>query len=163
MKRTETRKTLLVALAIALIAAGAFIMLPSAIAVDGQSPQNPPIPGPRAPQRLMWLRQVLKNGQPENLTGTASLLKGNILVLQTTQGAVNLVLPRGWVVGSQGVPTPGLFDGDPFTLGQTQLSITVLRHDWKTQNITVRTYLAYRIAGNNTVASALMPFNIVGP
>ena len=72
----------------------------------------------------------MKNGTVETLTGTATLLKGRIPVLQSGTSQIYVALPGKWIVNSQEVLIEGLFDGDSFSFG-AQLSIKTLKLEYK--------------------------------
>ena len=168
----ETRTKWVTALMIALIAVGALTIVPGILADSEQAGENR-----TASKDIQALKKwivnnlrrpglglyILKNGTPATLVGTAEVQTGNIVVMDTDNGQINVVVPGKWVVDGQVLTVADLFDGTPFTLGESELSVDTLMVELKTETHTVSAYFAYKIVLGETTANALLPFNISVP
>jgi hypothetical protein len=101
----------------------------------------------------------VRNGVPATLIGDVSVATRVILVLDVEGKAVNVLVPRVWVVNGETMSIKDLFDGDPFSVGETAVFET-LRVEWVKDTHTVTSYLAYAIQIREETATALQPFNI---
>ena len=156
----ENKAKYTAALVIALIAIGAFLILPPALAEEGQEDlQGPRWPGQRRFIRLSLLRYGLRNGVPTPVEGEAVVLEGQILVVKVGDNLVNVNLPGKWVVDDESMTVQELFDGDPFDFGDG-LTISTLKLEMTAENHTVSGFLAYVIEGDGATAHAILPFNI---
>jgi hypothetical protein len=164
----ETKTNYALALVIAVLAMGAYIALPSALAADEPDQSNPATQNTlRVALRYVrhpMLRYILKNGKPADITGIAIVQGGHTLVMKLDNGSsVNVVVPRRWVVGDKILTADDLFETGIFKLGETQLTLKTLYIELKTETHTVDAFFAYTISGNETTANALLPFNIKVP
>lgn len=174
----ETRTKWITALMIALVAAGVFTILPGIMA-EGEQLNEVRIAENKTTNNDVqaikrwaacnliknpgWIRYVLKNGTPETLDGIAEVLAGHILVMDVDGEQINVVVPGKWVVDSEVLTSAELFDGEPFALGETRISVDTLMIQLKTETHTVTAYFAYKISSEEATANALLPFNISVP
>lgn len=148
------------ALMIALIAVGAFLILPSALAEEGQdSPDGPRWLWRRPSVRLRLWRYVLRDGVPMSVEGEAVVLEGYILIVEVAGSPVNVNLPGKWVVNDEALTAQELFDGELFSFGNI-LTISTLKLEMTTETHTVNSFFAYTIEGDGATAHAILPFNI---
>ena len=160
VKEMENKAKYTAALVIALIAVGAFLILPPALAEEGQEDlQGPRWPGQRRFIRLRLLRGSLRNGVPTTVEGEAVVLEGHILVVKVGDNLVNVNLAGKWVVDDESMTVQELFNGAPFNFGDG-LTISTLKLEMTAENHTVSGFLAYVIEDEKTRAHAILPFNI---
>lgn len=156
----ENKAKYTAALMIALIAVGALLILPSALAEDETI--DPDMPrGPRRrplPRLRLWI-YVLRHGVPTAVEGEAVALEGHILVVEMDGSPVNVNMPGKWFVDGEVLTARDLFDGETFSFGDT-LTISTLKLEMTTETHTATSYFAYAIQGDGTTAHALLPFNI---
>jgi hypothetical protein len=101
----------------------------------------------------------VRNGVPATLTGDVSVATRVLLVLDVKGKAVNVLVPRFWVVNGETMSIKDLFDGDPFSVGETAV-LETLMVEWVKDTHTVTSYFAYAIQIGEETATALQPFNI---
>lgn len=160
----EKNTKLIAGLMIALIAIGTLAIVPSIMA---QSEGQPAPKGLRLVLRQAlrhrahpWLRLLLKNGTPETFTGIVTDFRGAILVVQADGETLNVNAPRLWSVEGVILNRSDLFDGDPFALGETELTFHTLKLELEREEFTVTTYFAYILESDDVEARAVLPFNI---
>ena len=161
MEKKTKIAALAVVVAILAVIAGIYLSLPVAYAEatptgNGQYTINLQY------RRRAWLGlRFLKNGVPSTLTGEASAIGNSILVLDTGERQVNIILPPKWILNGQVITTRDLFDGDPLSIGQHQkISLQTLKLELVKNTHTVTAYIAYEIQTEGMVIKALMPVNI---
>ncbi|RLI10645.1 hypothetical protein DRO42_00635 [Candidatus Bathyarchaeota archaeon] len=155
----ENKTKYTAALMIALLAVGALLILPSALAEDAPSgPDGPKGVRRPFPRLRLWI-YVLKHGVPTDVEGEVVVLEGHILVVEMDGGPVNVNVPGRWLVDGEVLTAQELFDQGPFSLGDT-LTISTLKLEMTRETHTVTSYFAYAIEGDGATARALLPFNI---
>lgn len=103
----------------------------------------------------------LKNGVSETLTGDAVAIGRSIVVLDMEGEQVNVILPKKWIVGGEIVNTSELFDGEPLSVGQSQvISLKTLKLELVKDTHMVKAYVAYEILTAGETIKALLPVNI---
>ena len=157
----EKKVKFAVALTIVVIAVGAFLILPPALAeeepIDTETSGKPSVWRPLIKLRL--LMYVLRNGVPTEIEAEAVVLEGRILVVEIDDDLLNVNMPRRWVVDGESLTLQDLFDGDPFGPGDTLTSYS-LKLEMSKETHTVTSYFAYEIEAEGNKASAILPFNI---
>lgn len=150
-----------VALTIVVIAVGAFLILPPALAeeepIDTETSGKPCVWRPLAKLRL--LMYVLRNGVPTELEAEAVVLEDRILVVEIDDDLLNVNMPGRWVVDGESLTLQDLFDGDPFGPGD-RLTIYSLKLELSKETHIVTSHFAYEIQSEGKTASAILPFNI---
>jgi hypothetical protein len=161
VKKVEKKVKIGVALAIAFIAFGAYLLVPAALAEEEYSEPETTVKHRlrRLPIKLRLLIHVLRNGTPTELGGQVVAIEGRILVVSYGDGLLNVNVPGKWIVGGETYTVDDLFDGDPFGLGDL-VSIKSLKIEMVRETHSVTLYLAYSLTVEDATASAVLPFNI---
>lgn len=156
----ENRAKYTAALMIAIVAVGALLILPYALAEDEPNAPKYPRWHRRLPLlRLRLLRYVLGHGVPTEIECKAMVLEGNILVVEIAGDLVNVNIPGKWVVDGETLTARELFDGEPFGFN-SGLFVSTLKLEKSTDTHTVNLFFAYAIEDDGATAHALLPFNI---
>ncbi len=157
----EKKVKMTVALAFVIVAIGAFLALPPALAEDDVVEQEN-LNGARfrrRPVKFRLLRYLLKNGVPTELEGEIVALEGHILVVSIDGSLTNVNIPGKWILDRETYTAQDLFDGDPYGQGD-RVTIYTLKVEMTTETHTVTLYFAYKIEFDGATASAILPFNI---
>ncbi len=157
------KKKITIALVIAIVSVGAFLVFPGALAEEelvdaynkeaGSHRRRGPI------KRLMVLVYILRNGVPTVLEGEVVAIEGRILVIGGDEGLISVNLPWRWIVDGETYKLHDLFDGDPWGPGD-DVSISSLKLEMAKETYTATAYFAYELEVGGAEASAVLPFNI---
>lgn len=161
VKKVEKKVKMTVALAFVIVAIGAFLALPPALAEDDVVEQEN-LNGARfrrRPVKFRLLRYILKNGVPTELEGEIVALEGHILVVSIDDSLTNVNIPGKWILDRETFTAQDIFDGDPYGQGDS-VTIYTLKLEMTTETHTVTLYFAYKIEFDGATASAILPFNI---
>jgi hypothetical protein len=160
----NTKTKVIVALMAVMVVGGTLVLLPAS--AGGQQPQA------GAQGILMRLKAlqlgngvmgyVIKNGSAVDVQGTVVFAGPRILVIETSSGDVNIIMPPRWLVGGTNVTSKDLFDGEPYGVGSL-VTLKTLGVEKAFTGYTVKIYFAYEVEGDGVVARALIPFNIETP
>jgi hypothetical protein len=149
----------IIALMAVMVVGGILVLLPAS-AGDQQTVIPGGLKGLKAiPLRNTVMSYIIKNGSAVEVQGTVTFAGPRILVIETSSGEVNVVIPPRWVVGGTNVTSRDLFDGDPYSVGSS-VTLKTLKAEKAFTGYTVKIYFAYEIEGGDVVARALIPFNI---
>jgi len=156
----ENRAKYTAALMIAVIAIGAFLILPPAMAEEEPNgPDKPRWSGQRPLPRLRLWGYILGNGTPTTIQGELVVLEGHILVVEIDGTPVNVNIPGKWLVDGETMTAQELFDGETFIFGDTA-TISAMKLERTEETHTVTVFFAYTIEADGATAYALLPFNI---
>jgi hypothetical protein len=160
----NTKTKVIVALMAVMVVGGTLVLLPAS--AGGQQPQA------GAQGILMRLKAlqlgngvmgyVIKNGSAVDVQGTVVFAGPRILVIETSSGDVNIIMPPRWLVGGTNVTSKDLFDGEPYGVSSS-VTLKTLWAEKAFTGYTVKIYFAYEVEGDGVVARALIPFNIETP
>jgi hypothetical protein len=161
VKKVEKKVKMTVALAFVIVAIGAFLALPPALAEDDVVEQET-LNGARfrrRPVKFRLLRYILKNGVPTELEGDIVALEGHVLVVSIDGSLTNVNIPGKWILDRETFTAQDIFDRDPYGQGDS-VTIYTLKVEMTTETHTVTLYFAYKIEFDGATASAILPFNI---
>ena len=160
VEKVEKKVKMGMALAVAFIAIGAFL-IPAVLAKDEYAEPEKTASGrfPKLPIKLRLLIHVLKNGAPTEVGGQVVALEGRILVVSYGGGLLNINVPGKWIADGVTYTVQDLFDGDPFGPGD-RVSIKTLKVGIAKETHSVTLYLAYSVTVEDVTASTVLPFNI---
>jgi hypothetical protein len=160
----NTKTKVLVALMAVMVAGGTLVLLPAS--AGDQQPQAGVQNGLMRLKALQLrnavMGYIIKNGSAAEVQGTVTFAGPRILVIDTTSGEVNVVIPAKWLMGGTDLTSSDLFDGDPWAVGSS-VTLKTLEAEKAFNSYTVTFYFAYEIKENGIVAKALLPFNIETP
>jgi len=155
----NTKTKVMVTLMAVVVVGGTLVLLPAS-AGDQQTGTPGGLTGLKALRlRNAAMSHIIKNGSAVEVQGTVTFAGPRILVIETSSGEVNVVIPPRWVVGGTNVTSRDLFDGDPYSVGSS-VNLKTLAAEKAFTGYTVKIYFAYEIKGGGVVARALIPFNI---
>jgi hypothetical protein len=159
VEKVEKKVKMGMALAVAFIAIGAFLV-PAVLAEDEYTEPETTASHRlwKLPIKLRLLIHVLKNGVPTEIGGQVVALEGRILVVSYGGGLLNINVPGKWIAGGVTYTVQDLFDGD-FGPGD-RVSIKTLKVEIAKETHSVTLYLAYSVTVEDVTASAVLPFNI---
>ena len=156
----KTQAIVIATLIVTVVASGIVLSL-QAVSAEETPPQTFDGQGVkrllRKREALLW--RFVKNGVPETLEGEASAVERRILVFDVQGKAVNVVVPRMWVINGETLTLQDLFDGAPFEFGE-EMTLKTLKLELVKDTHTVTSYIAYAIQNHEETATALLPFNI---
>ena len=160
----NTKTKVLVALMAVIVVGGTLVLLPAS--AGDQQPQAGVQNGLMRLKALQLrnavMGYIIKNGSAAEVQGTVTFAGPRILVIDTTSGEVNVVIPAKWLMGGTNMTSSDLFDGDPWGVGSS-VTLKTLEAEKAFIGYTVKIYFAYEIERSGVVARALIPFNIEAP
>jgi hypothetical protein len=173
---TSKTKALVIALVIAVIT-GLLLYVPLSL-VGSRSNQGNEVPDNSVPmvnsempdlQRLgefrrELLRRFIANATPVEIQGTVIALVNRMLVLNTAEGQVRILLPPKWIVGEKVLEREDLFKTDYLTVGQS-IAVKALKGTLVTrESYSIYVLFGYEIINVSGIhAYAVLPFNIETP
>jgi hypothetical protein len=110
------------------------------------------------------LRRFIANSTLVEIHGTVVALVKRMLVLNTADGQVRILLPATWIVGEKVLEREDLFKTDYLTVGQ-DISVKTLKGTIVTrESYNIYVLFGYEIINTSAVhAYAVLPFNIGTP
>ena len=158
MKKTTTFAAL--AAIMVIVAATGLYMSLATVSADEAESRDAATPVRRWATRrgeVAW--RIIKNGVPVTLAGEVTALDRHIAVLTVDGGMVNVVMPGKWAADGTILTTQDLFDGVPYSLGQS-VTLDAMKAELAQDTHTITCYLAYEMQVDDAVISAVLPFNI---
>jgi len=111
--------------------------------------------------RTLWFRSFLRGASAVELDGSVVTHYKNILVISTSDGELNIILPPVWRDGSEVIRLKTLFDN--YLAPNEEITIKALQRTYTNdEGVSFTVIIAYEItseAGGYTV-HAVLPFNI---
>jgi len=156
------QKKHLAAMCALLVAFGAFMVLPPALAEETYGAETDTAQrGVWSPlNRLRLLLYILRNGEPSTLTGDAVAIQGHILVMDLDGDLENVIMPGSWVLDGQVITLEGLYGG---YMSGGEVTIHTLRVEYVRETKTVTVNFGYKVTVGGDTAEAVLPFNIKLP
>ncbi|RLI37243.1 hypothetical protein DRO55_01775 [Candidatus Bathyarchaeota archaeon] len=115
----------------------------------------------RVRARTLWFRSFLKGASSVELDGSVVTHYKNILVISTSDGELNIILPPVWRDGSEVIRLETMFDN--YLTPNEEVTIKALQRTYTNdEGVSFTVIIAYEItseAGGYTV-HAVLPFNI---
>jgi hypothetical protein len=114
--------------------------------------------------RRELLRRFIANATPVEIHGTAVALVKRMLVLNTAEGQVRILLPPTWTVGEKVLEREDLFKTDYLTIGQN-IAVKALKGTLVIrESYSIYVLFGYEIINVSGIhAYAVLPFNIETP
>jgi hypothetical protein len=107
------------------------------------------------------LRRFIANSTPAEIHGTVVALVRRMLVLNTAEGQVRILLPPKWIVGEKVLETEDLFETGYLAVGQS-ITVETLKGTLVTKEAySIYVLFGYEIINESSVhAYVVLPFNI---
>ena len=114
--------------------------------------------------RRELLRRFIANATPVEIHGTVVALVKRMLVLNTAEGQVRILLPPKWTVAEKVLQREDLFKTDYLTIGQS-ITVKALKGTLVTrESYSIYVLFGYEIINASGIhAYAVLPFNIETP
>ena len=110
-------------------------------------------------QRLMRARAFFGKAEPTTVEGTVVAYHGNILIVNTENGRLNVQLPQVWNLDTEIVNVQQLCE--EYLTSGTQVSIKALQTQVTNDNgVTVTIIQAYVVTAGENTFYPVLPFNI---
>ena len=104
--------------------------------------------------------RFFRGAEKVTVEGMVDAYYKQIIVVQSGEEKLNILLPATWSVGSEIYNVTQLFEQGILASGQN-VSIQALQRTTTNENgVTIRVILAYEIAAGETNIHAILPFNI---
>lgn len=109
---------------------------------------------------MLWLR-LLRNGEPVTVEGTIVNFTRHMLILDTGEGQIRVIVPSLWSTEEETITIHEAFDEGILSPGDS-VTVNALRWDIREEELTVYALFGYEISYDEGTLYAVLPINIEG-